>query len=430
MSAIRFQHVSKRYDLAVGQGSIRDALSGLADRWIRRNGRHPAPPNTIWALRDVSFEVQWGEILGLVGANGAGKSTVLKLLSKVTYPTSGEISVDGRVSALIELGAGFHPDLTGRENVYLSGAILGLTRREIDEQMESIVDFAELHQFMDTPVKRYSSGMYVRLGFSVAVHVDPQILLVDEVLAVGDAKFQDKCIKRIAEFRRQGKTMVIVSHSRHMLERLCDRALLLHRGQVAAEGPVAQVVDQYYQGNYRDIERSSEAASPSNDCRGERVLEITRVAICDGARRERNSFVAGEPLVVLIHFRANANADDPVFYCDLCQGELLLNGNNNSCQGIATGRFQPGDEGVVEVRYDQLNLLGGEYHVTVGATQDIFTQIKYHVVEKAATFDVSSPVQDGVGVVHMPQKWVVRRESPAPRAAARQPLEMVPGEGG
>lgn len=410
--AISFQHVSKRYRLGAGRGSVRDALSDWVTRKLRPGDAAEAAKNELWALKDVSFEVRQGEILGLVGANGAGKSTVLKLLSKVTYPTSGHIVVNGRVSALIELGAGFHPDLTGRENVYLSGSILGLTRREIDRRMESIIDFAELSRFMDTPVKRYSSGMYVRLGFAVAVHVDPEILLIDEVLAVGDAKFQDKCIKKIDDFRRRGKTMIIVSHSRYLLDRLCDRAILLHRGQIVAQGSVGEVMDRYYSGGYRELETPLEDAQDSYGF-GSRVLEVTRVSVCDESGRERRAFLTGEPMVVRMFFRANAFAEDPVFYCDIRREDLLLNGNNSARFDVATGRFQAGDEGVVEVSYDQLNLLEGTYYITVGITQDIFTQIKYHVIDKAAVFEVSSDMRQGAGTVHLPQRWSLRRAEPA-----------------
>lgn len=197
------------------------------------------------ALQDVTFKVAGGETLGIIGRNGSGKSTALKLIAGVSAPSSGEVYVAGRVSPLIELGAGFHPDLTGRENVYLNGSILGMGDKEINEQFDAIVDFAELQEFMDTPVKRYSSGMYMRLGFAVAVHSSPEILLVDEVLSVGDAFFQEKCQQRMREFKQQGMTIVLVSHSAETIVNFCDRAIWLDHGRLVQDGPAREVVSEY-----------------------------------------------------------------------------------------------------------------------------------------------------------------------------------------
>ncbi|RLC59317.1 MAG: ABC transporter ATP-binding protein [Chloroflexi bacterium] len=197
------------------------------------------------ALEDVTFKVDRGETLGIIGRNGSGKSTALKLIAGVTAPSSGKVFVTGRVSPLIELGAGFHADLTGRENVHLNGSILGMSQREIDEQFDAIVEFAELQDFIDTPVKRYSSGMYVRLGFAVAVHSNPEVLLIDEVLSVGDAFFQEKCLARMHQFQVAGTTIILVSHSAEMITNFCERAIWLDHGRLAADGPAGQVVDEY-----------------------------------------------------------------------------------------------------------------------------------------------------------------------------------------
>ncbi|HLH74993.1 MAG TPA: ABC transporter ATP-binding protein [Chloroflexota bacterium] len=427
---IVFQNVSKKYRRNMARGSLRDSLANLIARGLRRDPVAPPGASEFWALRDVSFEVRQGEVLGLVGANGAGKSTILKLLSKVTIPTSGQISVNGRVSALIELGAGFHPDLTGRENIYLNGAILGLTRRQIAERFESIVEFSELAEFIDTPVKWYSSGMYVRLGFAVAVHVDPEVMLVDEVLAVGDVRFRDKCMKKIDEFRRQGKTMVVVSHDRHMLERLCTRALLIDHGQLRAEGAVEEVMDRYFQDSYRadPILASIKGTEQGNVKRHyTRPIEITGVSVTDASGQQRPVFISGESVVVRIAFRANSFVSDPVFLCDILRDDQLMNGNNTSRFDLATGQFQPGDTGVVEVCYEELNLLAGQYYVHVGITQDIFTQIKYHVVDKAAVFDVTSTIQQGIGFLQLPQRWTIHRNTPQAErdGAGEGAVEMV-----
>ena len=240
MIDLEFHHVSKRYVVR----SEADARQGspLTRYWQRLR----APKENFWAVRDVSFQVARGEALGIIGHNGAGKSTILKLLSNITAPSEGRITINGRLSALIEVGSGFHPELSGRENVYLSGSILGMRRREIAAKLDSIVEFAGIRQFIDTPVKRYSSGMYVRLGFAIAAHLDPDILLLDEVLAVGDAAFQAKCIQRIKELETAGTTIVFISHDLGAVERLCQRVILMRKGQIASEGQPRDVIREYH----------------------------------------------------------------------------------------------------------------------------------------------------------------------------------------
>ena len=234
--AIELAEVSKRFQLQEGR-TLREFVPALF------RGRGWSPP--FYALRDVSFRVARGETLGLIGVNGSGKSTILKLIAGVMAPSEGEINVYGRVSPLIELGAGFHPDLTGRENVFLNASILGMSRKEVSARFDEIISFAELWDFVDTPVKRYSSGMYIRLGFSVAVHSDPEILLIDEVLAVGDAVFQEKCLAKMQEFRSRGVTIVLVSHSMPLVQDFCQRALLISGGHLLADGAPAEVVQRY-----------------------------------------------------------------------------------------------------------------------------------------------------------------------------------------
>jgi lipopolysaccharide transport system ATP-binding protein len=240
MIDLKFDRVSKRY--LIRNEDEEDAARSPLLRKLKGLWRRP---QEFWAVRDVSFEVERGEALGIIGHNGAGKSTILKLLSSITTPSSGEITINGRLAALIEVGSGFHPELTGRENIYLSGSILGMRRSEITRKIESIIDFAGIRQFIDTPVKRYSSGMYVRLGFAIAAHLDPDVLLLDEVLAVGDAAFQSKCLNRVDELRQSGKTIIFISHDLNAVERLCDRALLMDHGQIIASGQPAEVIDRY-----------------------------------------------------------------------------------------------------------------------------------------------------------------------------------------
>ena len=252
--AISVEGLSKQYRLgkAVRYKSIRDSIAGAATKPFRAIGhtlsgsaREPNKTDTIWALKDVSFEVDQGEVLGIIGRNGAGKSTLLKVLSRITEPTKGRAEVYGRVGSLLEVGTGFHPELTGRENMYLNGAILGMTRREITRKFDDIVAFAEVERFIDTAVKHYSSGMYLRLAFAVAAHLEPEILFVDEVLAVGDAAFQKKCLGKMGEVAAEGRTVLFVSHNMPAVSRLCTRTICLQGGMVVENGPTAEVVDRY-----------------------------------------------------------------------------------------------------------------------------------------------------------------------------------------
>ena len=256
--AIRVENVSKQFRLgtrqAGGYRTLRETIIDTARAPLARLRRRGGPPaerrpaedtDALWALKDVSLEIQPGEVVGLIGRNGAGKSTLLKVLSRITEPTAGRVELRGRVGSLLEVGTGFHPELTGRENVYLNGSILGMSRKEIDRKFDEIVAFAEMERFLDTPVKRYSSGMYVRLAFAVAAHLEPEILLVDEVLAVGDAAFQRRCLDRMRELAQSGRTILFVSHNTDQVPRLCTRALLLNQGRVTAGGPAREIVDHY-----------------------------------------------------------------------------------------------------------------------------------------------------------------------------------------
>lgn len=246
---IEVRNLSKRYRLGkIGMTSFRDEIGRLTDRLRGRRSEKPASATDFWALRDVSFDVQPGEVVGIIGRNGAGKSTLLKILSRITDPTSGDIIMRGRLASLLEVGTGFHPELSGRENVFLNGAILGMKKAEIARKFDEIVAFSEIEKFIDTPVKRYSSGMYVRLAFAIAAHLDPDILIVDEVLAVGDADFQRKCIEKMESIRKDdGRTILFVSHNMEIVRRLCRQCVFLEHGQVKKAGPVEEVA-RLYQG--------------------------------------------------------------------------------------------------------------------------------------------------------------------------------------
>lgn len=291
-TAVSFRNVWKKFRKGERFDSLRDLVPALTRRlWTGRPKGLTA--QEFWALRDVSFELGRGDSLGIIGPNGSGKSTTLKLLSQILKPDQGTLQVNGRYGALIELGAGFHPDLTGRENIYLNGTILGMKRAEIARKFDEIVAFAELEEFLDTPVKRYSSGMYARLGFSVAAHVDPEVLIVDEVLSVGDYHFQEKCFAKMREFTKNGTTLIFVSHNLTAVGTLCKSALLLHKGVPVFQGDVQNAIKNYY-ALYAEDTRSS-------------ALELTRVTLTDVDGRERDVFNPGEEAIFTVQMKALAD---------------------------------------------------------------------------------------------------------------------------
>ena len=301
--AICAEHLSKVYDIGARQGqhnTLRDRLSSSLKSLARRN--NPAAANNkFWALRDISFDVQHGEIIGFIGRNGAGKSTLLKLLSRITDPTDGLARIYGRVGSLLEVGTGFHSELTGRENIYLSGAILGMSKAEIDRKLDQIIDFAEIDKFVDTPVKRYSSGMYVRLAFAVAAHLETDILLVDEVLAVGDAAFQKKCLGQMDDVaNKEGRTVLFVSHNMAMIENLCRRVLWLKDGRLARDGAPNEVISNYL------AELSQMSNTPlvqRTDREGRGDVRAVAVELRDAGGNPVGHPVSGQHLMLRLHYR-------------------------------------------------------------------------------------------------------------------------------
>lgn len=299
---IQFTNVSKRYNL----GLTRTSLPSILSQWVKSSlGRQggAADKKIHWALQDVSFAMEKGQSLALVGPNGAGKSTILKLLAKITNPTTGTVEVNGQLSALIELGAGFHPDLTGRENIYLNGTILGLTYKEIQKKYDEIVAFSEIEEFIDTPVKRYSSGMAVRLGFAVASCIEPQILLVDEVLAVGDASFRQKCIERIKSLLHNGTSLIFVSHDMGLVRALCERALYIEHGTLQASGASAEIIDMYNRVlEKKRIEKMNRLDGEMDEANA--GIEVTRVDILDAEGNPVREARTNQPLVIRVKYTA------------------------------------------------------------------------------------------------------------------------------
>ena len=338
MAALELDHVSKRYSI----------------------GPHAGWPLTkrqeLWALRDIDLTVQPGESVGLIGHNGAGKTTLLRLVAGITRPTAGRIHTVGRLASLINLGAGFHPELTGRENIELNGVILGLTRSEVRDRFDSIVEFADLGTYIDTPLKRYSSGMYARLGFAVAVHVDPDVLLVDEVLSVGDVAFQDRSMRKMLEFRASDKAIVFVSHNLSAVEMMCDRSVWLEHGRIRAMGPTAGVVRAYL--DAVDSQLVDEAATSANDDRD--LVDVLGVTLTDARGQVRTEFGFGEPLVVKL--RCHALADLAQVQCSVTvrgdYGPLFT----ATSETLARWRAGPHE---LECRFEHLPLLPSLYRLEV-----------------------------------------------------------------
>ena len=301
---IEAEGLGKSYKLGLNQaGNLRETMSAVARRPLEvvRRRRDAREADVLWALRDVSLTVREGDVVGLIGHNGAGKSTLLKILSRITEPSTGWAEVTGRTGSLLEVGTGFHPELTGRENIYLNGAILGMRREEIRRRFDEIVAFAEVERFLDTPVKRYSSGMSVRLAFAVAAHLEPEILLVDEVLSVGDASFQRRSLAKMSEVAREGRTVIVVSHNLGVVRALCDRGILLEKGSVVTDAPIGEAIDAY-------LTRLERAASDDltertdRDAHGKQESLISRVSICDLESGHPDVVIGGRPARISVHF--------------------------------------------------------------------------------------------------------------------------------
>jgi lipopolysaccharide transport system ATP-binding protein len=358
--AIRLSRVTKRYRLGVSRTSLPAAMSKWMKLLLHARLRKQVQNGYHWALKDVSFELGRGESLALIGPNGAGKSTILKLLSKITFPTSGSIQINGQISALIELGAGFHPDLTGRENVYLNAAILGFKRHEIGRRFDEIVAFSELERFVDTPLKRYSSGMTVRLGFAVASCMDPDILLVDEVLAVGDASFRLKCIERIKQLHQQGTSMIFVSHDLGLVKAICQTAILLEGGIIQAQGSPSEIIAKYNEALDARRNMKLAQASTSGD-KKDGDVEITKVEAMPADTEPSNPIRSDGALEIRMSYIAYRAMDSA------CALVRIYRNDGVSCCVMRTAddgfdlSIQPG-KGSISVFLDPLQLSGGSYH--------------------------------------------------------------------
>jgi ABC-type polysaccharide/polyol phosphate transport system ATPase subunit len=438
--AILARDVAKVYRRHVHRNQLRTLKSALLTGSVLSDLR---PEETFTALDGVSFEVRRGSTFGVIGENGSGKSTLLKLVAGITRPTRGELAVDGRISALIELGAGFHPEISGRENVSINGIMLGLTRREVERRFDEIVEFAELQDFIDAPVKTYSSGMYMRLGFAVAIHVDPDVLLVDEVLAVGDEAFTRKCLDKLAEFRRRGKTILFVTHSLGLVEKMCDDALWLRHGTVADRGDPKRVVDAYltYVAGGEDAllraRGAAEAGISPNDAPapegtplaggyragrwGSRDVEIRGVRLLDARERERHVFVPGETVTLALSVHAHAAVEDFVFGVGLFAADgTSVYGTNTDIEGFVPQRM----EGDAEVRLvlEGLSLVEGTYLVDLAAHRRDGTPYDY--LRGLHSFRVKSRIKD-VGLYRPLHHWSFAGGARVSPPEARSELDLA-----
>jgi len=401
-SAIRFKGVSKKFTLHHERAfSFQELVINL----LRGRGRRSS--EEFWALRDIDLEVEQGEMVGIIGVNGSGKSTLLKLTARIIEPTSGHIATYGRVAALLELGAGFHPDLTGQENIYLNGSILGLTKREIDNKYPDIVSFAELDRFIDIPLKHYSSGMYVRLGFAIAVHVEPEILLIDETLAVGDRSFQRKCLEKIHQLKQRGVTILFVSHDLDTVRQLCNRAIWLDQGVIRAEGSTERVIGSYLHYDIA-LEETRSRLEDRERLRknrwGSGEAEVLEVHFLDGRGNERRVFETGEKMIARISYYAHQRLERPVFGVAIHRHDgLHINGPNTKLSGYDIDYVE--GKGEMDYIIERLPLLEGRYEFTV-AIYDESCVHPYDHQERAYGFIVrQGDVQERYGALYIPCQW-------------------------
>nr|WP_308742781.1 ABC transporter ATP-binding protein [uncultured Anaerocolumna sp.] len=419
MSVISVKNVEKNFKVYFDKGQ------SLKERLLFKNRNHYEIRKV---LKGISFEVDKGEALGLIGENGSGKSTLLKLMTKIMYPDKGNINIKGRVSSLIELGAGFHPDMSGKENIFTNASIFGLTKKEIDRRLNDIISFSELEEFIDNPVRTYSSGMYMRLAFSVAINVDADVLLIDEILAVGDASFQSKCFDKLREIKKNGTTIVIVSHSLGQIEQICDKSIWIDQGVIREVGKPREVHPIYmeFMGEKRHqvIESSKKIESKNNDQIieeqaedtneentsleltsinrwGNKDIEINEVKICDNLGNEKYVYRTGDLMDIIIKYKMNNETVNPVIGIGIFRNDgIHCYGTNTSTDSIDNVTLK--EEGSIRFSISKNNLLEGEYLLDVAIhTKDGFT---YDYLKDVKSFRVYS-VQSDIGVTRLDHEW-------------------------
>lgn len=409
--AIKVENLSKKYLLGTAaSGNLRDTL---ANSWNSLVGKtKKGEKKEFWALKDVSFEVKKGEIIGVIGRNGAGKSTLLKILSRITEPTSGRIELNGRVSSLLEVGTGFHPELSGRENIFLNGALLGMTRAEIKRKFDEIIDFSGVEEFIDTPVKKYSSGMYVRLAFAVAAHLEPEILLIDEVLAVGDAEFQKKCLGKMGEVAKGGRTVIFVSHDMKAVQRICQKGLMLNQGKLIINQQIEKTIRHYlnqFAKSGRGLVKFHENA--------DKAINIIESAIINADGNIQNQLKFGEPFSISITTKVNQPVRSiPTIGIESYTGNRVLTANGVD----ANFAFKENKDKIVEIKanFDTLTLTPGKYQVLLRITagrgiilDQQLAAISFEVIDIAykdtPSFEIS------FGLIRIIPEWSIQTVNPS-----------------
>lgn len=388
--AIEVENLGKSYRLrGIAKSSLRDIL---VHGWKKQQAE------LFWALREVTFRIPRGSSVGVVGPNGSGKSSLLGLIAGTITPTTGTVRTHGSISSLLELGAGFHPDLSGRENVFLNAAVLGIPREDIARRMDHIIEFSGLHDFIDMPVKNYSSGMYVRLGFAVAVETNPEILLVDEVLAVGDLAFQLKCLERIRDFQKRGKTILLVTHDLVSVEQFCDEVKLIHHGRLVAQGNPSDVILSYLKTYMARI------GHLNVEEHGTREVEFTKVRLLNQSGAEASIFTTGRAMTVEIHYHAKRRIEQAVFGFSIKTGNgFFIYGTNTQIMKVSVPPLE--GEGVVKLIIEPLSLMEGKYFLSLSVhSWDHATQ--YHRQEDWYPFAIKSE-SSAEGVFQLPCKWQI-----------------------
>lgn len=408
---IKVKNLSKQYRLGGGDAAymtLRESLTKMAKAPVSllRRARGRVESRRFWALKDINLEINAGEVVGVIGCNGAGKSTLLKVLSRVTEPTSGRVELYGRVGSLLEVGTGFHAELTGRENIYLNGAILGMKKAEIERKFDAIVAFAEVEKFLDTPVKRYSSGMYVRLAFAVAAHLEPNVLLVDEVLSVGDMAFQRKSLDKIKQMRSEANAIVIVSHNMIAVQAICERVILLSQGQVVTSGKPNEVIPLYEKLMLESV-RQENAVSEVEEGMGH--VRIHSVKLLDRAGNEKREFDTGEPLKVVVEYTAQKRLEEVVIYAGIRKpDDFICQGTSTRLEAIELPPLE--GPGRIELEVPELLVIPGFYVMDVIFYDQNFEQRSYFFGRKRLTFRVNSEIpslDEKYGIVYQKQNWNV-----------------------
>ena len=424
--AIEAEHLSKRYLLGernAGQQTLRDTVVASASRLMSGSrgsqGSQRSQRDELWALNDVSFSVQPGEVVGIVGRNGAGKSTLLKILSRITEPTTGRVEIYGRTGSLLEVGTGFHPELSGRDNIFLNGAILGMRKAEIDRHFDEIIAFAGVERFIDTPVKRYSSGMFLRLAFAVAAHLAPEILIVDEVLAVGDAAFQQKCLNKMGDVARAGRTVLFVSHNMAAVKHLCSRTIVLRNGEMIFDGSSEDAV-RLYLADARNVDDQitdgMRFMNPELDA--QRQFAVTAVEILGPDGRVKPALATGEYARFRIKWRAeesvrNAGVELGVY---TLEGVPLIQYSTRPVSAVDV-QFHAG-ENFIDCEFPQFPLAGGQYYLSVGLTRPMLEwlyrndQFALFNVEPGDVFASGTPVVSSRALLVVPHRWVISNGNP------------------